>query len=110
MEFILCATLVNNLSKKKIIEKIEKGAIIEIKVPNVEKPIKAVVLDVIENMTSSYSAYYVYILYAQKRIFKAFNWCHWGINEGESYKDWSDFTYDGIIIDYCEIPSIPLDF
>lgn len=34
-----------------MIEKIEKGAIIEIKVPNVEKPIKAVVLDVIENMT-----------------------------------------------------------
>lgn len=28
-------------------------------------------------------------------------------NEGESYKDWSDFTYDGIIIDYCEIPSMP---
>ena len=47
-------------------EKIEKGTIIEVEVPNVEKPIKAVVLDVIENMTSSYSACYVYILYAQK--------------------------------------------
>ena len=51
-------------------EKIERGTIIEVKVPNVEKPIKAVVLDVIENATSNYSACYVYILYAQKRIFK----------------------------------------
>ena len=54
-------------------EKIERGTIIEVKVPNVEKPIKAVVLDVIENYTSNYSACYVYILYAQKRIFRAFN-------------------------------------
>ena len=90
-------------------EKIERGTIIEVKVPNVEKPIKAVVLDVIENATSDYSACYVYILYAQKRIFKAFNWCHWGINEQGDYEDWSDFTYDGIIIDYCEIPEIPSD-
>ena len=29
-------------------EKIERGTIIEVKVPNVEKPIKAVVLDVTE--------------------------------------------------------------
>ena len=92
-------------------EKIEKGTIIEVKVPNVEKPIKAVVLDVIEieHDTSDCSACYVYILYAQKRIFKAFNWCHWGINEKEGYEDWSDLTYDGIIVDYCEIPSIPSD-
>ena len=87
-------------------EKIERGTIIEVKVPNVEKPIKAVVLDVIENATSDYSACYVYILYAQKRILKAFNWCHWGINEQGDYEDWSGFTYDGIIVDYCEIPSI----
>ena len=90
-------------------EKIEKGTIIGVKVPNVEKPIKAVVLDVIENATSDCSACYVYILYAQKRIFKAFNWCNWGINEKEGYKDWSDLTYDGIIVEYCEIPSIPSD-
>ena len=88
-----------------MIKSIEKGTIIEIKVPNVEKPIKAVVLDVIENMTSSYSACYVYILYAQKRIFKAFK----GANEGGSYEDWSDLTYDGIIVDYCEIPALPSD-
>ena len=62
-------------------EKIEKGTIIEIEVPNVEKPIKAVVLDVIENGTGDYSACYIYILYAQKRVFKAFNWCLWGVIE-----------------------------
>lgn len=84
--------------------KLEKGQIIEINIPETEKPIKAVVLDVIENYGSDYSACYVYILYAQKRIFKASNWCHWGVNEeGESYEDWSDFTYDGIIVEYCEI-------
>lgn len=90
-------------------EKIEKGSIIEIKVPNVEAPIKAVVLDVIEITMSDYSAYYVYILYAQKRIFKASNWCHWGVEEQERYEDWSSLTYNGIIIDYCEIPGIPSD-
>ena len=37
-------------------EKIERGTIIEVKVPNVEKPIKAVVLDVIENYCGDYSA------------------------------------------------------
>jgi hypothetical protein len=88
-------------------EKIERGTIIEIKVPNVEKPIKAVVLDVIENYASDYSACYVYILCAQKRIFRAFNWWHWVVDKGESYKDWSDFIYDGIIVEYCEIPEIP---
>ena len=83
-------------------KKIEKGTIVEIKVPNVEEPIKAVVLDVIEHDTIDCNACYVYILYAQKRIFKAFN-------EKEGYEDWSDLTYDGIIIDYCEIPGIPSD-
>lgn len=96
-------------------EKIEKGSIIEIKVPNVEKPIKAIVLDTIENSCSDYSSCYVYILYAQKRIFKAFSWCHWGMTENpetgeqEEYTDWSDFQYDGIIVDYCDIPIIPSD-
>lgn len=90
-------------------EKIERGTIIEVNLPNIEKPIKAVVLDVIENGTGDYSACYTYILYAQKSVFKAFNWCHWGVNEQGSYEDWSDFTYGGIIIDYCEIPEMPSD-
>ena len=103
-------------------EKIERGTIIEVKVPNVEKPIKAVVLDVIE--TGAYEGdfstftYYTYILYAQKRLFKASNKCRRGTctsitEEGEPvedmFEDWSDFTYDGIIIDYCEIPEISSD-
>ena len=91
-------------------EKIEKGTIIKIKVPNVEKPIKAVVLDVIQNGGGYYHAEYVYILYAQNRLFKAFNCCHWGTTEcDEPYEEWGDFCYDGIIVDYCEIPSIPSD-
>ena len=103
-------------------EKIEKGIIIEIKVPNVEKPIKAVVLDVIA--TGEYEGdfstitYYTYILYAQKRLFKASNKCRRGTytsitEEGEPiedmFEDWSDFTYDDIIVDYCEIPEISSD-
>lgn len=103
-------------------EKIERGTIIEVKVPNVEKPIKAVVLDVI--VTDSYEegfstiTYYTYILYAQKRLFKASNKCRRGTcdsitEEGEliedMFEDWSDFTYDGIITNYCEIPEIPSD-
>lgn len=55
-------------------EKFEKGTIIEVNLPNVEKPIKAVVLDIIP--TSTYEGdfsnitYYTYILYAQKKLFK----------------------------------------
>lgn len=103
-------------------EKIERGTIIEVKVPNVEKPIKAVVLDVIVTGESEGSfcatAYYTYILYAQKRLFKVSNECqrvicHSITEDGElideMFENWSDFTYDGIIIDYCEIPSIPSD-
>ena len=103
-------------------EKIEKGTIIEVKVPNVENPIKAVVLDIIVSGESegdfSVTAYYTYILYAQKRLFKASNECQRGINTSftedgepidEMFENWSDFTYNGIIIDYCEIPAIPSD-
>ena len=101
-------------------EKIERGTIIEVKVPNVEEPIKAVVLDVIVSGESEedfcVTAYYTYILYAQKRLFKASNKCRRGTYDSitedgkpieDMFEDWSDFTYDGIIVDYCEIPSIP---
>ena len=103
-------------------EKIERGTIIEVKVPNVEEPIKAVVLDVIA--TGVYEGdfstitYYTYILYAQKRLFKASNKCKRGTYDSitedgkpieDMFEDWSDFTYDGLIVDYCEIPEIPSD-
>lgn len=103
-------------------ERIEKGNIVEINVPNVEKPIKAVVLDVIATGVYegdfSTTTCYTYILYAQKRLFKASNECRRGMctsftEEGEPFEDmfeeWSGFTYDSIIIDYCEILEMPSD-
>lgn len=97
-------------------EQLEKGHLIEVKIPSIEKPIQAIVLDIIA--TDMYegdfstTTYYTYILYAQKKLFKASNKCRRGMNtsiteEGEPiedmFEDWSDFTYDGIIVDYCEI-------
>ena len=99
---------------------VEKGQIIEINVPNVEKPIKAVVLDVIGYSTGDNSAHYECILYAQKRLFKASFEHNWAIED--SYDDddddtpeevevhwYSKLNYGGIIIDYCEIPGTPSD-
>lgn len=105
---------------KKIIygQPIEKGQIVEISVPNVEKPIKAVVLDVIGYCTGGNSAHYECILYAQKRLFKASFGHDWSIED--SYDDanddipeavevhwYSKLIYKGIIVGYCEIPEIP---
>ena len=96
---------------------IEKGQIVEITIPNVENPIKAVVLDVIGYTTGSNSNHYECIMYAQKRLFKASFELAWSIEY--SYNDdsntpeevevyyYSDLKYEGIIVDYCEIPSIP---
>lgn len=98
---------------------IEKGLITEIMVPNVEKPIKAVVLDVIGYCTGGNSAHYECIMYAQKRLFKASFEHNWSIED--SYDDdldtseavevhwYSHLNYGGIIIDYCEIPDMPTD-
>ena len=99
-------------------QSVEKGQIVEITVPNVEKPIKAVVLDVIGYCTGSNSAHYECILYAQKRLFKASFEHDWSIED--SYDDddileevevhwYSKLNYGGIIVDYCEIPGIPSD-
>ena len=99
-------------------QSIEKGQIVEINVPNVEKPIKAVVLDVIGYCTGGNSAHYECILYAQKRLFKASFEHDWAIED--SYDDddipevvevhwYSKLNYGGIIVDYCEIPDIPSD-
>ena len=99
-------------------QSIEKGQIVEITVPNVEHPIKAVVLDVIGYTTGSNSNHYECIMYAQKRLFKASFELAWSIEY--SYNDdsdtpeevevnyYSDLKYEGIIVDYCEIPSISL--
>lgn len=55
--------ITNLLTKNKVtLTDVEPICFIETKVPNVEKPIKAVVLDVIENYTSDHSACCMYIL------------------------------------------------
>ena len=98
---------------------VEKGQIIEITVPNVEHSIKAVVLDVIGYSTGGNSAHYECIMYAQKRLFKASFKYNWSIED--SYDEdldtseevevhyYSDLKYEGIIVEYCEIPDIPSD-
>lgn len=95
-------------------EKIEKGIIIEIKVPNVEKPIKAVVLDVLYHVVDDREYFGTFILYAQKRLFKAecIGWKIEDYNElGEITTSWefSEPHYEGTIVDYCEIPDMPSD-
>ena len=100
-------------------QSIEKGQIVEMTVPNVEHPIKAVVLDVIECPTSHNSAHYECIMYAQKRLFNAsfeYNWSiedsydsDLGTSEEVIVNYYSNLKYRGIIVDYCEIPEIPSD-
>lgn len=96
--------------------KLEKGQIIEINIPETEKPVKAVVLDVIS--TGEYegdfsiTAYYTYILYAENKLFKMSNECQRGMNTSftedgepisEIFENWSDLQYSGIITDDCEV-------
>lgn len=98
-------------------QSIEKGQIVKITVPNVEHPIKAVVLDVMGYPTGSNSNHYECIMYAQKRLFKAsfeFNWSiedsyddDLGTSEEVEVDCYSDLKYEGIIVEYCEIPAIP---
>ena len=98
-------------------QSIEKGQILEIAVPNVEHPIKAVVLDVIEYSTGSNSAHYECIMYAQKRLFKMSFEYNWSVEvsylgELKYYTEvhyYSDLKYEGIIVEYCEIHDIPSD-
>lgn len=93
-------------------EKFEKGTIIEINVPNVKKPIKAVVLDCTEYDIYDAERGIVLICYAQKRLFKVSCRYYHKIKldkDGNPYKDekYFNFKYEGIIIDYCDIPGIP---
>ena len=47
-------------------------------------------------------------LFTPKQVYKllTFNYI---IIKTKIKEDWSDFTYDGIIVEYCEIPEIPSD-
>ena len=100
-------------------QSVEKGQIVEITVPNVEHPIKAVVLDVIGYSTGGNSAHYECIMYAQNRIFRAsfeLNWYIEPVYDNDSdipveeveIHYYSNLKYEGIIVEYCEIPDIPL--
>lgn len=96
--------------------KLEKGQIIELNIPKIDNPIRAIVLDVIA--TGEYEGafstitYYTYILYAENKLFKMSNECQRGMNtsfteEGEPisemFENWSDIQYSGTIVDDCEI-------
>lgn len=96
--------------------KLEKGQIIEINIPEIEKPVQAIVLDIIP--TGEYegdfstTVYYTYILYAENKLFKMSNKCQRGINTSfteddepisEIFENWSDLQYSGIITDDCEV-------
>lgn len=88
---------------------IETKSIIKICVPSCVEPIKAVVLNRIESREGNITKYN-YILYAQKRLFKASNMVieeHYIDEEtGKPVEDTteSELSYDGIIVDYCIIP------
>ena len=98
-------------------QSVERGKIVEITVPNVEHPIKAIVLDIIGYPTDGNSAHYKCIMYAQKRLFKASFEYNWFIeysydkdpdtSEEVEVNYYSDLKYEEIIVEYCEIPGIP---
>lgn len=96
------------------ISDIEQGHFIKVKVPHVEEPIKAVVLDITitDVIPSGHRAYL--ICYAQKRVFKVSYKYFSSIKlnaMGNPYK-WEstpEYSYEGIIIEYCEIPRMPTD-
>ena len=97
---------------------VKKGETIKIKVPHVEEPIEAKVLDIIGYQTGDNSNHYECILYAQNRLFRASFELNWTIED--SYDEdldtseavevyyYSSLKYEGIIVEYCEIPDIPL--
>lgn len=97
-------------------KQLEKGNLVEVNIPGVENPVKAIVLDIIA--TGEYegdfitTTYYTYILYAENTLFKMSNECRRGINtssteDGEPiedmFEDWSNLQYSGIITNDCEI-------
>lgn len=99
---------------------VKKGETIKIKVPHVKKHIKAKVLDIIEYQTGSNSTHYECIMYAQNRIFRAsfeLNWYIEPVYDNDSdipveeveIHYYSNLKYEGIIVEYCEIPDISSD-
>jgi hypothetical protein len=102
--------------------KLEKGQIIEITIPKLEKPVKAVVLDIIATGESygdfTNTIYYTYILYTKCKLFKVSNECQYGISDSytdegepvsETFEHWTNLKYKGTIIDNCIIPNLSLN-
>lgn len=97
-------------------KQLEKGNLVEVDIPGVENPVKAIVLDIIATGVYegdfSTTTYYTYILYAENTLFKMSNECRRGMNtsiteDGEPiediFEDWSNLQYSGIITDDCKI-------
>ena len=93
-------------------KELQKGDIAEVNTPN-KITIKAVVLDVIQMYYDSDYIDFIYIMYAQNRIFKASqNYMRQIVEDYEDdevigvhqCEEWSPIQYDSTIIDYCEIP------
>lgn len=93
-------------------EKIEIGTIIEINIPNEEKPVKAVVLDKESTDGGDYWTRYTYFMYAKNQLFKMSNEVHWGVHENmvtgemEDYYRYSPWIKYQLIVGYCNIPNI----
>ena len=95
-------------------EEIKKGAIIKVKVPNVENPIKALVLDVTEFSCMGCMEELSLICYAQKRLFKVSYVYGFSDKLDDNHCTYVEFEhpcqrYEGIIADYCEIPNLPVN-
>lgn len=98
---------------------VEKGQILEITIPDIEHPINAVVLDVIECSTGNDSVHYNCIMYAQKMLFRVSledklsieNIYDDNLNIIEKTEShyYSNLKYEETIVGYCEIPVIPSD-
>ena len=93
-------------------KELQKGDIAEVNTPN-KITIKAVVLDVIQMYYDSDYIDFIYIMYAQNRIFKASqNYMRQIVEDYEDdevigvhqCEEWSPIQYDSTIIDHCEIP------
>lgn len=89
---------------------LQKGDRVKVKVPNVEKPIKATIIDIERFEENSIVGYTLLYLYAQKRLFKGkVNW-YLDFIENEDTNDITDtiiegsFKYEGIILDFVDIP------
>lgn len=95
-------------------EKIEKGSIIEIKVPNVEEPIKAVVLDK-ESIGDDHWTRNTYIMYAKNKIFRMSDEVYRQVYVDDETGEPQDcYQYCGLegyklILNNCTSPNIPTD-